>query len=515
MKAQSIAIDQCTHSTSEKFFEMLNHLESEELSGKTHSEVEAYLETEGRELLRSMLQDHLDQRGTGRVGESVHGSDGVVRTHKRDWEIGYQSVFGEVHVKRTGYGQRGTRSLFPLDAQLNLPASSYSHRLQKRVVRKVVKDSFEGVAKDIQEETSVRIGKRQIEEIVCAAARDFDAFYAQDCPEEIRKQVHSKPILVLTFDGKGVVMRKGGLREETRKKAEAETRKPPRGLTRKDKANRKRMATVAGIYHVDRHIRRPKTVARQFAPLRLVAKRRKSAPKPVAKKLWASLEKPMKTVIEGGFEEARRRDPKHKAEWVVLVDGDLTQIDYIETAAQKYGVMPVIILDIMHVLEYIWKAANAFFDSDDPQAFPWVADKIGQLLEGQARVVSRSLRRSATIKKLSTKQSEPIDQCATYLTNHAPYLDYPRYLAKGYPIASGVIEGACRHLVKDRMELTGARWGLEGGEAVLKLRALYINGHLDAYWDFYEKQEYLRNHQVKFSQAPKQRPILRLILGGK
>jgi hypothetical protein len=516
MEAQVVTIDQPFHSAYEKFIEIMNHLSSETFCEKTHSEIEAYLEADGRELLRLLLQDHLDTRGSGRVGEAVCGSDGVVRPHKRDhMEIGYKSVFGGVRVARTGYNQRGVASLFPLDAQLNLPAHGYSHRLQKRVALKAVKDSFEGVVNDIEAETGVRIGKRQVEAIVYAAAQDFDAFYAQPCTQEVQRQAHGKPIQVLTFDGKGVVMRKEALREGTRKKAEASTQRPPQGFVRKEKANRKRMATVAGIYHVDRHMRSPQTVAQQFAPLRLVPRNTKAAPKPVAKKLWASLEKPMKTVIEAGFAEGRRRDPEQQAEWIALVDGDPTQIDYIEKAATAYGVTVVIILDIMHALEYLWKATNALFDPEESKAVQWVADKIEQLLEGQVNSMVRSLRRSATLKGLSPKQREPIDQCATYLANHAPYLNYPHYLANGYPIATGVIEGACRHLVKDRMEITGARWGLEGGEAVLKLRALSINGEFDEYWEFHEKQEYQRNHQAKFSEMSKARPPLHLIAGGK
>ena len=224
----------------------------------------------------------------------------------------------------------------------------------------------------------------------------------------------------------------------------------------------------------------------------------------------------MKAVIEAGFEEGVRRDPAHQAEWVVLVDGDTTQIDYIQQAAKKYEATVVIILDIIHVLEYLWKATNALFDPDDAKGAQWwVADRIEQLLQGQRTSMVRCLRRAATVKGLSPKQREPIEQCITYLTNHASYLNYPHYLAKGYPIATGVIEGACRYVVKDRMEITGARWGLEGGEAVLKLRALYLNGDFDAYWKFHEQQEYQRNHQAKFSEMPKARPHLQLIPTGK
>ena len=516
MEAQTFTIDQPFHDAYEKFIEMTTHLGAMSKSNETHSEIEAYLGTDGRELLRLLLQEHLDQQGCGRVAEAVCGSDGVVRSHKRDdMETGYKSVFGAIRVARTGYSQRGVSSLFPRDAQLNLPVHGYSHRLQKRVAAKAAKMAFEGVAGDIETETGVRIGKRQVEEIVCAAAQDFDAFYEQPCPEEVPRQAAAKPIQVLTFDGKGVVMRKEGLREETRKRAEASAPKALRGLTRQDKSNRKRMATVAGIYHIDRHVRSAQTVAQQFAPLRLVPHNRRAAPKPVGKKLWASLEKPMNRVIATGFAEAQRRDPTHRAEWVVLVDGDLTQIDDIEQAADACGGSVVIIVDIMHVLEYLWKAAKAWLPPDDPKAMQWVGDKTLQLLQGQVKSIVRNLRRSATAEGMSSRQREPIDQCANYLAHHAAYLNYPAYLAQGYPIATGVIEGACRHLVKDRMEITGARWGLEGGEAVLKLRALVINGDFDAYWDFHEQQEYQRNHRAKFSEMPTARPTWQLIAGGK
>ena len=177
MEAQAFTIDQPFQGAYEKFIEITSHLSAKAPGEQTHSDIEAYLETDGRELLRLLLQDHLDQQGPGRVGEVVHGSDGVVRSHKRDhMETGYQSVFGAVRVARTGYRQRGVSSLFPRDAQLNLPVQSYSHRLQKRVAAKAAKMSFESAASDIETETGVRMGTRQMQEIVDAAAQDFDGY---------------------------------------------------------------------------------------------------------------------------------------------------------------------------------------------------------------------------------------------------------------------------------------------------------------------------------------------------
>jgi hypothetical protein len=516
MEAQECTIDQPFHGAYEKLLESTTHLRGEACGESTQSEIEASLETDGRELLSVLLQEHWDNQGSGRVGETVCGADGVVRSHTRDHrETGSQSVCGAVRLARTGESQRGVSSLFPRDAQLHLPLHGYSHRLQKRVAAKAAKMSFEEVANDIATETGVRFGKRQVEEIVYGAAQDFDAFYAQPSAEAVRQQAAAKPMQVLTFDGKGVVMRQEALRDETRQKAETRAPQAPRGLAHQEKSHRTRMATVAGLSHIDRHRRSPQTVAQQFAPLRLLPNKRKAAPKPVGKKRWASLAKPMKTVIETVCAEGCRRDPEHQADWVVLVDGDPTPINYIAQAATACEVTVVVMVDIIHVLEYLWKAAKAWCGPDEATQAQWVAEKTRQLLHGQVKSMVRSLRRGATAQGMSATQREPIDRCATSLANHAPYLNYPHSLAKGYPIATGVIEGACRHLVKDRMEITGARWGLQGGEAVLKLRALCINGDFDTYWDCHAQQEYQRNHQAKCSEMPTVRPSLRLVSGGK
>src|SRR5438093_604222 len=317
MEAQVVTIDQPFQSAYEKFIAITDHLSTEMAGDKTHSDIEASLETDGRELLRLLLHDHLDNQGSGRVGNAVCGADGVVRSPKRaHMETGYKRVFGAVRVARTGESQRGVASLCPRDAQVNLPARGDSYRLQKRVAAKAAKMAFDEVANDSETETAVRLGKRQVEPIVSGAAQDFDAFSAQPCSADVQRPWSAKPMQVLTFDGKGVVMRQAALREATRKKAEARVQSAPRGLAHKEKANRKRMATVAGISHIDRPIRSPHTVARQFAPLRLVPRNPSPAPTPVGKKRWASLEKPMKAVIEATCAEGRRRDPEQRAEWV-------------------------------------------------------------------------------------------------------------------------------------------------------------------------------------------------------
>ena len=157
-----------------------------------------------------------------------------------------------------------------------------------------------------------------------------------------------------------------------------------------------------------------------------------------------------------------------------------------------------IVLDFIHVLEYVWKAALCFFASGTQEAEAWVQERALRILQGKASDVAAGIRRSATLKNLSKKDRENADKCADYLLKHRQYLRYDEYLDQGYPIASGVIEGACRHLVNDRMAITGARWRLDRAEAVLRIRALRASGDFDEYWTFHKLQEFRRNHVNKF-----------------
>ncbi len=179
-----------------------------------------------------------------------------------------------------------------------------------------------------------------------------------------------------------------------------------------------------------------------------------------------------KTVIGSAFREALQRDPHHQQEWVVLVDGEPHQLNTIEALAKQQAVVVTIVLDFIHVLEYVWKAAFCFFPSGSEAAEAWVQERAQRIVQGQASAVAAGIRRSATKQNLSSKTRENADKCADYLLKYRQYLRYDDYLEKGYPIASGVIEGTCRPNVNDRMDITGARWRLDRAEAVLRLRAL-------------------------------------------
>jgi len=226
-----------------------------------------------------------------------------------------------------------------------------------------------------------------------------------------------------------------------------------------------------------------------------------AGPRAAGKWLTASVTDDAAAVIAAGFDEADRRDPGHQRSWVALVDGNTHQIDRIRAEARARNVTVRIVVDFIHVLEYVWKAAWCFHAEGDPKAEQWVRAHARQILAGRAGVAAAAIRRKATYHGLDPGQRKNADTTAGYLLSKKPYLDYPTALTAGWPIATGVIEGACRHLVKDRMDITGARWGLPGAEAILKLRALTSNGDFDQYWTWHLTQEQQRLHNSRYLDA--------------
>ena len=224
--------------------------------------------------------------------------------------------------------------------------------------------------------------------------------------------------------------------------------------------------------------------------------------RPQHKRLWASLEKRPEEVIEQALGEARSRDPTGRKSWVVLVDGHRSQLKTLVRCLRRSGrAAPTIVLDFIHVSEYVWKAGRALHGEVNPKLEGWVGEHLLSILRGRSGYVAGGIRRSATRRGLAGNARQAVDRGANYLLKNAGYLQYDQYLAKGFPIATGVIEGACRYLVKDRMEVTGARWSLAGAEAVLRLRALQASGDFDAYWRFHERRESLRNHATRYADG--------------
>ncbi len=476
----------------EQYQQLIKTLSAEDSQGWEHGEVERYINQSGTELLRRLLQGHLDLRYAAEEYQTnVVGADGEVRPHRRQkTQRQLETLFGSVAVTRVGYSTQkpGISALYPADGQLNLPTDKYSDELRRRVAREASKVSFDETSATIAETTGGAVAKRQCEEVTVKVASDFEAFYAQ---KPVGKPASSEELLVLTTDGKGIVMHSQDLREATAKAAQKSDSSRQARLSPGQKRQRKRMATVASVYTVPRYQRRPES---------LIGEQRDPPQRPAIsnKRVWASVRHQAKTVILSAFDEAIHRDPNQEQDWVVLVDGEEHQLNTIKAIAKKQEVSVTIVLDFIHVLEYVWKAAFCFCSSGSEAAETWVQKRALRILQGKASDVAAGIRRSATLQNLSPTARENADKCADYLLKYRHYLRYDKYLEKGYPIATGVIEGACRHLVNDRMEITGARWRLDRAEAVLRIRALRSSGDFDKYWEFHKRQEFRRNHVSKF-----------------
>jgi hypothetical protein len=480
----------------EKFEALVEWLESGVGKGLTHGDLESKLERDGRELLRQLLQDHLDLRGPGETDERVVGVDGVPRTHRRLQTRTLETIFGTVAITRMGYGGRHLESLRPLDVELHLPDTRFSHGVEKRLAEAVVHRSFDAATALLEQTTGAQVAKRQTEEVVARAAVDFDEFYAT---RSVAAPVGTSAggILVLGFDGKGVRMRKEHLREATRRKRGDRPSKLKRRLAKGEKHGQKRMAQVATVYTIEPLIRKPDEIVREFDRKLAVAR-----PRPQAKRVWASVAEPAEAVIDAGFREALRRDPERQKRWVVVLDGNRTQLKYVQQAAEDHDVQAEIVLDIFHVTEYLWRAVPGFAQEGSPEAEAWVEERLLRILEGKVSQVAAGIRRSATARGLTGWARRSADKAADYLLSNAPFMNYHRYLAAGLPIASGAVEGACRHLVNDRLDFTGARWSVAGADAVLRLRSLWASGDLDDYWAFHERREFQRNHRSRFAGTP-------------
>ncbi len=476
----------------EAFAQAEQWLAGPEAAGLDHAALEKGLAVRGREIQRRLLQDHLDARAAAEERrEQVTGPDGICR---RWAEAGHDralaSIFGPVTVTRIAYRAPGVPNVHPADAQLGLPAGKHSHGLAQMGARETARGSLEQACAQVRSRTGCKLGTRQAQQLARAAAADFAGFYA-GCP---RPPARPGEVLVLSCDAKGIRMRPGQLRPRAERLARKAVPKQDGRLSQGEVRTRKRMAETGAVYVITPVPRTAQDVLGPGPP----------APGPAARHKWltASVAADAAGVIAAVFAEADRRDPGRQATWIALADGNKDQIRQIRAQAAARHVQVAIIIDLIHVTEHLWDAAWCFFPRASPCAGPWVRDRAAQILAGgPAGVADVAAALRAAAAPLGTARRATVARTAGYLEAKAPHLDYPAALAAGWPIATGVIEGACRHLVKDRMDITGARWGVQTAEAILQLRAITANGDFDAYWDFHLAREHERNHPRTYTLA--------------
>jgi hypothetical protein len=333
-------------SSRQAFAEMVAWLDGTEAAALDHGDLEDRLDNRGRELLRRLFQEHLDLRSARETRVEVVDAEGVAH---RSVETGHvrplQSIFGPVSVERLAYRHRGHANLYPADGELNLPLERHSHGLRSLAAVEATRGSFDDACAAIARATGQGVAKRQVEGLTARAAADVESFYATRALTEVA----AADVVVISVDGKGIVMRPDALRSTTAKAAATATPKLEGRLSKGEKRNRKRMAEVGAVYDLTPAARSAAQVMARPDEDDL------PPPAPAARNKWvtASVADDAATVVADVFDQAERRDPAHRRTWVALVDGNNHQIDRIGAEAAARGTSVAILIDLIHVLEYL------------------------------------------------------------------------------------------------------------------------------------------------------------------
>lgn len=459
-----------------------------------HGEIETHVLLASREIARRMVQGHFDLRA--RQERQAPRPDGIAPDAvPRAQACNLDTVVGRVRVSRWAWQCTGAPTIRPMDAAVDLPCEVYSSGVRRFVCEQLA-DRSVGHSCEALEQLGIEVPRRQAEQLAVRMAQDFDAFYAER-ERPANDAVADTTLLVLSTDAKGVRMLPRALREATRKAAARDATDVVRGdpmAARQERAHDRRMAVVTAIWDQEPCVREAREIVEQLKPPAQRTSPKRTLPRPQNKQVAATVEKDQRTAIGAMFAEAQRRDPEHRRTWVVVIDGAETQSEVVQQEADRLGVRVVIVLDLIHVLHYLWRAAIAIHGGTNAAAERWVRMYVGKLLTRPVVDVVAGLRQSATLREITDARREAVEECAEYLRARSRQLDYAAALRAGLPIASGVIEGACRSLVQDRMGLTGARWTVQGAEAVLRIRALIASGDWNAYCRFHLKKEHARNY---------------------
>lgn len=459
---------------------MRTFVEKAATEGMAAHEVELRLWDDVLALGRQFMGEYFRLAGAGDLGATVKLSDGrtvgrLPASHVRR----YRSIFGPFELARVVYGGREGQKieLAPLDTRLNLPASDYSYVLQDWSQLLDCEHAFAKTAELLSRILHLGLPVDSLERINQQMAGSVEGFRAsQPGPDPLAEG----EILVVTTDNKGIPMRRPADPN-------------PAGCRRKkgQKANKKQMATVGCVYTVDPKIRPPQEVV--AALFREPSGPKDKSPQARQKQVWSSL-----SYIRDGqavdsqervfdwmdAEVAVRRWPGQML--VYLSDGERR----LRVDGQKH--LPeetVWILDLLHVSEKVWNAAYLFYPEASIEAATFVRQRLLRLLQGQVGYVIGGLRQMGTKHGLKGAKRKTLEAICQYLERNRFRMHYDRYLAAGYPIASGVIEGACRYYIKDRMERAGMRWTVAGAQAMLDLRSTWLNGQWDDFQVYHIEQE--------------------------
>jgi hypothetical protein len=483
--AMIISPEQAALKAQEQFDALRDFVQQAARDGQRVDAVERGLFRQLLGLGHSLLSAFVAAQGDGDLGPQVETTEGqTARRSPQRHDRRYVSIFGELTIARAVYGSRGGQKIerVPLDERLGLPEGEFSYVLEDWGQRPCLKESFAEAGQSLEMLLGLRLGTRALEGMNRAVAAYAPASRAS---LEVPPPDEEGPLLVVTADGEGVPMRR----------PPQDGPKPHHRRTKGEKANKKQMACVGAVYSIEPFVRRAEDIIDEV----LREEEAERRPEPQHKHVWAEMTREVGGIEvpakEGLFcqlyAESIARNLGHDRPVICLLDGERALWD----AQEVYFPEAVGILDLFHVLERLWAVAHCFHAEGSDQAKQFVEYRLRDLLQGRVGYVISGLRKRLRAGKLSGQRRRAVRSAVEYLTNNREHMRYDEYLAAGYPIGSGVAEGACRHLVKDRMEQTGMRWTVEGAQAMLHVRALYLNDQWGEFLEFRVEQEHARTYQ--------------------
>lgn len=456
-----------------KMEELIEMVSGDASRDKTAYEIEGQLWREmlamGQQLMQLFFAIQEKQESHQPVYEVDNNEYSYVGQRSRK----YVSLFGDVRVGRASYWLKGMGSQLPLDDQLSLPERSFSDMVQERISELTTMMTYEEAVTVFSKWLGWDLSKRSLEQINADHADYVATYYeAYSAPEAPAKDT----ILVVSADGKGIPM--------TRQDSPPAEARRGRG----DKKTAKKEATVTALYTISPYKRTADDIIRALVSNdTLEPKSVAPRPKPSNKQIWATLEG-QQFAFEQLVKHVARRDTEQIAHYVALTDGNRGLKKQVQTNLPHF----TLIVDIIHVTEYLWEAVNTLLGETHPMREIWMQDALRCLLEADLHHLLNHL--NYQLSGLSKRKQDVLKKVIRYLNNNRDYMHYQDYLTKGYPIGTGVIEGACRHLIKDRFERAGMRWSKKGAQVMLDLRAVYLNGD----WEDFQRFRRRKVHQKRY-----------------
>jgi hypothetical protein len=449
------------------------------------------------EIGQNAIELFLEAQGNGDLGVSVATEDGaVLQRSAAVVERPLRTIFGEHSFQAYVYSQGSKKKieLRPIDARINLPEGKASYLLQEFSQLFCVEKAFGVGHRQIQTVFRQKLSVDVLEDINRAMGEQADRFLDQ-LPKPPARQ--EGEILVSTADGKGVPL------------VQEDALQVP-AFDKKERPGNRRMATLGCVYTVDRHVRTPEQIVAALFRDDTVAQP-KDRPKPCFKRYRGFFAEPAQEGVDAvpsAYQTwtwlAQEVKARRKSGQVIvrLMDGQPVLweaadacLDEVIADLRAAGESQLLvdILDIIHVSGYVWKAAKAFYSQKEHQEF-FVQQRLLRILHGEVSAVITGMRRMASSRNLKGAALKAVTTACNYFENNAQRMRYDEYLQAGYPIASGVIEGACRHVIKDRMEQGGMRWTLAGAKAMLNVRSVFASSESDRFGQWRQAEGANRVH---------------------